>query len=127
MGLLYRVFAGLTVLIACLGLFGLSAFAAEQRTKEIGVRKVLGASVMSLTALLSKDFLTLVGIAIVIASPMAWYLMKNWMAEFKYQIGVEWWVFMVAAVLALLVACLAMSFQAIKAAMMNPVKSLRSE
>ncbi len=127
MGLLYRVFAGLTVFIACLGLFGLSAFAAEQRTKEIGVRKVLGASVASITTLLSKDFLKLVVIAIVIASPVAWYLMKNWMAGFQYQVGIEWWVFVAAAVLALLVAFLAVSFQAIKAAMMNPVKSLRSE
>ncbi len=127
MGLLYRVFAGLTVFIACLGLFGLSAFAAEQRTKEIGVRKVLGASVLSLTALLSKDFLKLVGVAIVIASPVAYYLMKSWMAEFKYQIGIEWWVFVVAALLAVVVALGSVSYQAIRAALMNPVKSLRSE
>ncbi len=127
MGLLYRVFAGLTVFIGCLGLFGLSAFAAEQRTQEIGVRKVLGASVGGITALLSKDFLKLVAIAIVIASPIAWYFMSAWMAEFKYQIGIEWWVFVLAAVLALLVAFLTVSFQAVKAALMNPVKSLRSE
>ncbi|GHB54917.1 ABC transporter permease [Persicitalea jodogahamensis] len=127
MGLLYRVFAGLTVFIACLGLFGLSAFAAEQRTKEIGVRKVLGASVLGLTALLSKDFLKLVGIAIVIASPIAWYLMKSWMAGFQYQIGIEWWVFVVAALLAVAVALGSVSYQAIRAALMNPVKSLRSE
>ena len=127
MGLLYRVFAGLTVFIACLGLFGLSAFAAEQRTKEIGVRKVLGASVLSLTALLSKDFLKLVGIAIVIASPVAYYLMKSWMAEFKYQIGIEWWVFVMAALLAVVVALGSVSYQAIRAALVNPVKSLRSE
>ena len=127
MGLLYRVFAGLTVFIACLGLFGLSAFAAEQRTKEIGVRKVLGASVLSLTALLSRDFLKLVGIAIVIASPVAWYLMKSWMEGFQYQIGIEWWVFVVAALLAVAVAMGSVSYQAIRAALMNPVKSLRSE
>ncbi len=127
MGLLYRVFAGLTVFIACLGLFGLSAFAAEQRTKEIGVRKVLGASVGSITALLSKDFLKLVTIAIVIASPIAWYFMQAWMAEFKYQIGIEWWVFVLAAGLSLLVAFLTVSVQAVRAALMNPVKSLRSE
>ncbi len=123
MGLLYRVFAGLTVFIACLGLFGLAAFTAEQRTKEIGVRKVLGASVASITALLSKDFLKLVGIAIVIASPVAYYLMKSWMEDFQYQIGIEWWVFVLAAVLALAVAFLTVSFQAVKAALMNPVKS----
>ena len=127
MGLLYRVFAGLTVFIACLGLFGLSAFAAEQRTKEIGIRKVLGASVASITALLSKDFLKLVAIAILIASPVAWYFMQSWMAEFKYQIGIEWWVFVLAAGLALLVAFLTVSFQAVKAALMNPVHSLKSE
>lgn len=126
-GLLFRTFAGLTVFIACLGLFGLAAFTAEQRTKEIGVRKVLGASVANITALLSKDFLKLVGIAIVIASPVAWYLMKSWMEGFQYRIGIEWWVFVLAAVLALAVAFLTVSFQAVKAALMNPVKSLRSE
>ncbi|GAB2790304.1 ABC transporter permease [Rhabdobacter roseus] len=127
MGLLYRTFAGLTIFIACLGLFGLAAFTAEQRTKEIGVRKVLGASVVSITALLSQDFLKLVGIAIVIASPVAYYFMKSWMESFQYQIGIEWWVFVLAAALALAVAFLTVSFQAIKAALMNPVKSLRSE
>ena len=126
-GLLYRTFAGLTIFIACLGLFGLAAFTAEQRTKEIGVRKVLGANVASITALLSKDFLKLVGIAIVIASPVAYYLMQSWMEGFQYRIGIEWWVFVLAAVLALAVAFLTVSFQAVKAALMNPVKSLRSE
>ena len=127
MGLLYRTFAGLTIFIACLGLFGLAAFTAEQRTKEIGVRKVLGASIASITALLSKDFLKLVGIAIILASPVAYYLLKSWMEDFQYQIGIEWWVFVLAAVLALMVAFLTVSFQAVKAALMNPVKSLRSE
>jgi predicted permease len=127
MGLLYRVFAGLTVFIACLGLFGLAAFTAEQRTKEIGVRKVLGASVMSITTLLSRDFLKLVLVSIVVATPIAWYLMENWMEDFQYRVGIEWWVFVVASVLALTVAFLTVSFQAIKAALVNPVKSLRSE
>jgi putative ABC transport system permease protein len=127
MGLLYRTFAGLTIFIACLGLFGLSAFAAEQRTKEIGVRKVMGASIPSLVSLLSGSFLKLVVIAIVIATPIAWYLMKSWMEGFQYQIGIEWWVFVVAAVLALTVAFLTVSYQAIRAALVNPVKSLRSE
>ncbi|MBU1822333.1 MAG: ABC transporter permease, partial [Bacteroidetes bacterium] len=127
MGLLYRTFAGLTVFIACLGLFGLAAFTAEQRTKEIGVRKVLGASVVSITTLLSRDFLKLVLVSIVIATPVAWYLMQNWMEDFQYRIGIEWWVFVVAALLALAVAFLTVSFQAVKAALMNPVKSLRSE
>jgi putative ABC transport system permease protein len=127
MGLLYRVFASLTVFIACLGLFGLAAFTAEQRTKEIGVRKVLGASVVSITTLLSRDFLKLVLVSIVIATPVAWYLMQNWMEDFQYRIGIEWWVFVLAAGLALVVAFLTVSFQAIKAALVNPVKSLRSE
>ena len=127
MGWLYRTFAGLTIFIACLGLFGLAAFTAEQRTKEIGVRKVLGASVASIVALLSKDFLKLVVIAIGIASPIAWYLMSQWLQDFTYRIDIEWWVFAVAGLVAIGIALLTVSFQSIKAALMNPVKSLRSE
>ncbi|GAB3704447.1 ABC transporter permease [Spirosoma flavus] len=127
MGLLYRVFAGLTIFIACLGLFGLAAFTAEARTKEIGVRKVLGASVISIISLLSKDFLKLVFVAIVIASPIAWYLMRSWLQDFQYRIGIEWWVFALAGLLAIAIALLTVSFQSIKAALVNPVKSLRSE
>ena len=127
MGLLYRVFAGLTVFIACLGLFGLSAFTAEQRTKEIGVRKVLGASVSGIVALLSKDFLKLVLVALLIASPLAWYTMNCWLEGFAYKIDLEWWMFGGAGALALAIAFVTVSFQAVKAALMNPVKSLRSE
>ena len=127
MGLLYRVFAGLAIFIACLGLFGLAAFTAEQRTKEIGVRKVLGASVASIVTLLSKDFLKLVLIAIVIASPIAWYAMNKWLQDFAYKIDIEWWVFALAGTLAVGIALLTVSFQSVKAALMNPVKSLRSE
>jgi len=127
MGLLYRVFAGLTIFIACLGLFGLAAFTAEQRAKEIGVRKVLVASVMSLVALLSKDFLKLVFVAIGLATPMAWYLMHRWLEEYTYRIDIEWWVFALAGLLAVSIALLTVSFQSVKAALMNPVKSLRSE
>ena len=127
MGLIYRVFAGLTIFISCLGLFGLAAFTAEQRTKEIGVRKVLGASVGSIVTLLSKDFLKLVLIAIVIASPIAWYVMNRWLQDFAYKIEIEWWVFALAGLLAVGIALLTVSFQSIKAALMNPVKSLRSE
>ena len=127
MGLLYRVFAGLCVFIACLGLFGLSAFTAEARTKEIGVRKVLGASVSSIVALLSKDFLKLVLIAILIASPIAWWAMNRWLQDFTYRISIEWWVFALAGLLAVGIALLTVSFQSVKAALMNPVKSLRSE
>ncbi len=127
MGLLYRVFAVLTIFIACLGLFGLAAFTAEQRTKEIGVRKVLGASVASIVALLSKDFLKLVLIAILIASPVAWYAMSRWLEGFAYKIDIEWWGFGLAGLLAVGIALLTVSVQSVKAALTNPVKSLRSE
>ncbi|GAB3944087.1 ABC transporter permease [Spirosoma harenae] len=120
-------FTAISILISCLGLFGLAAFAAQQRTKEIGVRKVLGASVTNIVLLLSKDFLTLVIIAILIASPIAWYAMDKWLQNFAYKIAVPWWVFAVAGLLALAIAFITVSFQSIKAALMNPVKSLRSE
>ncbi|AQG79415.1 ABC transporter permease [Spirosoma montaniterrae] len=126
-GRIVLYFSGLAVLISCLGLFGLAAFTAEQRTKEIGIRKVLGASVASIVALLSKDFLKLVGVSILIASPLAWYAMNRWLADFAYRIDIEWWVFALAGVLAVGIALLTVSFQSIKAALMNPVKSLRSE
>jgi putative ABC transport system permease protein len=116
-----------TIFIACLGLFGLATYAAEQRIKEIGVRKVLGASVLNLTALLSKDFLKLVLIANGIAFPLAWWATNQWLNEFAYHIRVEWWVFVVSGALAVLIALLTVSYQAIKAALVNPVKSLRSE
>lgn len=121
------VFAGLAIFIACLGLFALAAFAAERRTKEIGVRKVLGASVAGITGLLAKDFLKLVLIAIVIASPLAYWAMEKWLANFAYRIDIHWWVFAVAGAVAVAVAFLTVSFQSVKAALANPVKSLRSE
>ncbi|MFD2935911.1 ABC transporter permease [Spirosoma flavum] len=120
-------FTILAVLIACLGLFGLAAFAAEQRTKEIGVRKVLGASVASIVLLLSKDFLKLVLISIVIASPIAWFAMNTWLQSFAYKVEITWWVFAIAGLLAVGIALLTVSFQSVKAALTNPVKSLRSE
>ncbi|MBO0930842.1 FtsX-like permease family protein [Fibrella aquatilis] len=126
-GQLASLFAGLAIFISCLGLFGMASFIAEQRTKEIGVRKVLGASVGSIITLLSKDFLTLVLIAIVIASPIAWYAMTRWLQDYAYKITIEWWVFALAGLLAVGIALLTVSFQSIKAALMNPVKSLRSE
>ncbi|MVM31239.1 FtsX-like permease family protein [Spirosoma sp. HMF4905] len=126
-GQLFGIFAGLTVIISCLGLFGLAMFTAQQRTKEIGVRKVLGASVTSVVALLSKDFLKLVVVAIVIASPLAWYAMSRWLQDFAYKIDIEWWVFVLAAFIAIGIALITVSFQSIKAALMNPVTSLRSE
>jgi putative ABC transport system permease protein len=110
-----------------LGLFGLATFTAEQRTKEIGVRKVLGASVMSIVELLSKDFLALVMIAIVIGSPLAWYAMNEWLDGFAYKVAIEWWIFALAGALAVGIALLTISLQSLKAAIMNPVNSLRSE
>lgn len=126
-GTLAGYFAFMAIFISCLGLLGLSAFMAEQRTKEIGVRKVLGASVQNVISLLSKDFLRLVFIAIILASPLAWYAMNKWLANFTYHIDMEWWIFALAGLLAVLIALLTVSFQSVKAALMNPVKSLRSE
>ena len=124
---LAKYFAYLTILISCLGLFGLAAFDTERRTKEIGIRKVLGADMKSLIALLSKDFLKLVCIAIIVASPVAYYLMNKWLQDFEYKVNISWWIFIVAGTVALLIALLTVSFQAIKAAIANPVKSLRTE
>ncbi|MDR6568788.1 ABC transporter permease [Chitinophaga ginsengisegetis] len=121
------LFSSLTIFIACLGLFGLATFTAEQRTKEIGVRKVLGASVSSVVALLSKDFLKLILIALVLASPIAWWGMDQWLKEFAYKVTIDWWIFALAGLLAIGIALLTVSFQSIKAALTDPVKSLRSE
>ncbi|GAB3643037.1 ABC transporter permease [Spirosoma arcticum] len=126
-GRLSTVFAILAIFISCLGLFGLASFVAEQRTKEIGVRKVLGASVFNLWQLLSKDFLVLVLISLVIASPTAYYFMNDWLQQYQYRSDISWWVFAAAGAGALLITLLTVSFQSIKAALMNPVKSLRSE
>ncbi len=126
-GKLAGLFALLTILISCLGLFGLAAYMAESRTKEIGVRKVLGASVWGITQLLSKDFLLLVMLSFIIASPIAWYAMNQWLAGYSYRVGVEWWIFALTGVLAAAIALLTVSWQAIKAAMANPVDSLRDE
>lgn len=120
-------FAFLAILISCLGLFGLAAFTAEQRTKEIGVRKVLGASVTNLVGMLSADFVKLVAIDALIAFPISWYFLKGWLEEYAYRIEMQWWYFLVAGIAALLIALITVSFQAIKAALMNPVRSLKSE
>ncbi len=124
---LVSYFTFIAILISCLGLFGLASFNVEQRVKEIGVRKVLGATVGSVVVLLSKDFLKLVLIAVVLASPLAWYAMHRWLEGFAYKIDIAWWVFAGAGALAVGIALLTVSFQSIKAALMNPVKSLRSE
>jgi ABC-type antimicrobial peptide transport system permease subunit len=124
---LSRYFAFLAIFISCLGLFGLVTFTAEQKTKEIGIRKVLGASVTGIVGMLSKDFLTLVIIASVIAFPVAWWAMHTWLNGFAYRVNIGWWVFVIAGIVALLIALLTISFQSIKAAIANPVKSLRTE
>lgn len=126
-GRLFTVFSGLAILIACLGLFGLATFAAHQRTKEIGIRKVLGATVSGITGLLARDFLKLVGIAIVLASPVAWYFMQKWLAGFAYRTAIPWWIFALAGGVAVAVAFLSVSFQSVKAALANPARSLKSE
>ncbi|MDF7815952.1 ABC transporter permease [Runella sp. MFBS21] len=126
-GKLATFFAILAIFISCLGLFGLASFVAEQRTKEIGIRKVLGASVSNLWGLLSKEFVVLVVVACVIAGPITWYGMNNWIQKFDYHTDISWWIFVVTAILAVSIALLTVSYQAIKAALMNPVKSLKSE
>lgn len=124
---LLRYFAGIAILVCYLGLFGLATFTAERRTKEVGIRKVLGASVAELVTLLSKDFLRLVVIAILIASPLAWYAMHRWLQDFVFRITLSEWEFGLAGLLALGIALLTVSFQSLKTARLNPVKSLRSE
>lgn len=126
-GRLFVSFAILAILIASLGLFGLVTFAAEQRTKEIGIRKVLGASVGYITRMLSKDFMRLVLIATIIAFPLAWWMMSRWLQDFAYRTTINWWIFLLAGAIAAFIALFTVSFQAIKAALQNPVKSLRSE
>jgi len=126
-GKLFLNFAVLAIIISCLGLLGLASYSTMQRTREIGIRKILGASVPNIVNLLSKDFLKLVAVAVIIASPLAWYAMHTWLQDFAYRISIGWWVFVVAAFAATLIALMTVSFQAIKAAVSNPVKSLRTE
>ncbi|MGZ3835687.1 MAG: ABC transporter permease, partial [Mucilaginibacter sp.] len=126
-GTLAGVFAGLAIFISCLGLFGLAAYTAERRIKEIGIRKVLGASVSGLAGMLSKDFLQLVAISCIIAFPVAFWSLHRWLESYQYRVAIHWWVFITAGVLAMVIALMTVSFQAIKAALTNPVKSLRSE
>jgi putative ABC transport system permease protein len=126
-GTILNIFSVLTIFVACLGLFGLATYTAEQRTREIGIRKVLGASMPQITEMLSKDFLKLVSIASLIAFPIAWWAMNKWLQGFAYRVSIGWWVFAIAGMMALLIALVTVSWQAIKAAMANPVRSLRSE
>ncbi|MFN8346337.1 MAG: ABC transporter permease [Spirosomataceae bacterium] len=124
---LFRLLAGIAIFIGCLGLYGVVTFMAESKTKEVGIRKALGASVSQIVGLFSLEFIALVLIALIIASPVAWYFMNQWLADFPYKIDIEWWVFVLTALLAVSVAFLTVSFQSIKAALMNPAKSLKSE
>jgi putative ABC transport system permease protein len=126
-GFIFFVASGLAILISCLGLFGLATFSVEQKTKEIGIRKVLGASVANIVTLISKDFLLLVIIAFAIATPIAWWAANKWLQDFAYRADLSWWIFGIAGVLAGLIALLTVSFQAIRAAVANPVESLRNE
>jgi putative ABC transport system permease protein len=127
LGSLFNVFAALAIVISCLGLYGLSAYLAERRTRELGIRKVLGASGFQLVYLLSATFTRPILIATVIAVPLAWYGMSQWLNGFAYHVGIDWTIFVVAFVSALIIAWLTVSFESIKAATTNPVKSLRSE
>lgn len=126
-GKIFITFAILAILIASLGLFGLITYAAEQRTREIGIRKVLGASVPGIVAMLSKDFLKLVLAAILIASPLAWYMMSRWLQNFAYQVKISWTLFVIAAFIAIAITLLTVSYRAIRAATANPVNSLKAE
>ena len=119
--------AMMTIVIACLGLFGLATYTAQQRTKEIGIRKVLGADLKTIVALLSKDFLKLVVIAALIAFPVAWWAMHNWLQDFQYRITINVWIFLLAGLVAFIIALGTIGFQSIKAALANPIKSLRTE
>jgi len=124
---LFNAFAAVAILISCLGLFGLITFVAHLKTKEIGIRKVLGAGTGSITSLMTKDFIGLVLTAFIIAAPIAWYAMNKWLQDYTYRISLSWTIFVMAGLLALVIALLTISFQAIKAALANPVKSLRTE
>jgi len=126
-GTLAGLFAALTIFLSCLGLLGLATYVAQSRIKEIGVRKVLGASVRGIVALLSKDFLRLVLISFLIASPVAWLTMNHWLASYSYRVNISWWVFAAAGFMSVAIAFITVSFHAIKAAIANPVKSLRTE
>jgi len=124
---IFTSFAIIAIIIASLGLFGLAAFMIRQRVKEIGIRKVLGASSISITSMLSKEFVKLIIIAALISFPITWYAMNKWLQDFAYRITIQWWVFLLSGILAVAIALITISFQAIKAALANPVKSLRSE
>jgi putative ABC transport system permease protein len=127
LGSVMKIFTGIGIVLACFGLFGLSSYAMQQRTKEIGIRKVLGANIISITFLLAKNFIMLVLIAFVIAAPVAWFAINKWLQSYTYRIKISWQVFLITALVTILIALVTVSFQSIKAALSNPVKSLRTE
>jgi len=124
---LINIATAISIFISCLGLFGLAVLTAFQRTKEIGIRKILGASVAGIVQLLSKQYVLLITLAMLIATPISWWAMNKWLQNFAYRVEIEWWMFLLAGIAALIVALITVSFQAIKAAVANPVNSLRSE
>ena len=124
---LYKIFAAIAIFLSCLGLYGLASFMAVQRIKEVGIRKVLGASTGNIVYLFSKDFILLIAIAFAIASPIAWYYMNHWLQDYAYRISINWWLFAAGGMAALIIALATISFQALKAAMANPVKSLSTD
>jgi putative ABC transport system permease protein len=123
----YKIFATIAIILSCLGLYGLASFMAVQRIKEVGIRKVLGATAGNIVYLFSKEFIILISIAFVISTPVAWYYMHQWLQDYPYRINMSWWIFILGGVASVLIALLTVSFQAIKAAIANPVKSLRTE
>ena len=127
MSYLYKIFAALAIFLSCLGLYGLASFMALQKVKEVGIRKVLGASVNNILFLFSKEFMLLIGIAFLVATPLAYYFMHRWLQDFVYRVEIAWWVIALSGIIALLIALLTISLKAIKAAIANPVKSLRAE
>jgi ABC-type antimicrobial peptide transport system permease subunit len=124
---LYKIFAAIAIFLSCLGLYGLASFMAVQKIKEVGIRKVLGASTSNIVYLFSKEFIILIAIAFAIAAPIAWYYMQQWLQDYVYRINISWWLFAAGGLVATIIALATISFQAVKAAMANPVKSLRSE
>jgi putative ABC transport system permease protein len=124
---LYKIFAAIAIFLSCLGLYGLASFMAVQRIKEVGIRKVLGATATNIVYLFSKEFIILISIAFVIATPIAWYFMHQWLQNYPFRIELSWWIFLIGGLLSVIIALLTVSFQAIKAAIANPVDSLRSE
>jgi ABC-type antimicrobial peptide transport system permease subunit len=124
---LYKIFAAIAIFLSCLGLYGLASFMAVQRIKEVGIRKALGASASSIVYLFSKEFVLLIAISFAIAVPVAWYFMNKWLQNFAFKIDLSWWIFIVGGIASIIIALISVSFQAIKAAMANPVKSLRTE